>query len=306
MDRAKALAGLSALLLAGCPGPRPLSVGSKNFTEQRILGEIAAQQLERRLGTRVERKLDLGGTLLAHEALVTGRIDLYPEYTGTALTAILKLPPSNDPEAVFEAVAAAYRSRWKVVWLPPLGFDDTFALVIRGSDARATGIETLSQAANRREGWTLGVGYEFLGRPDGFARLMATYDLPLKEPPKTMDLGLLYEALSQGQVDMVAANSTDGLLSALDVRGLADDRHCFPPYEAAFVVRAESLSREPRARTALEELSGKLTNAVMQRLNFLVDGEHRRVADVARDFLEGTPESGAPTPPGSAIGSVSK
>ncbi len=288
MDRAKALAGLSAVLLAACPGPRSIVVGSKNFTEQRILGEIAAQQLERRLGTRVTRRLDLGGTLLAHEALVSGRIDLYPEYTGTALTAILKSPPAYDPKAVFDAVAAAYRSRWRLVWLPPLGFDDTFALVIRGSDARASGIESLSQAARRKEGWRLGVGYEFLQRPDGLARLEATYDLPLQGSPRTMDLGLLYQALRQGEVDMVAGNSTDGLLSALDAKVLADDRRCFPPYEAAFVVREDCLAREPRAGPALEELSGKLTNGVMQRLNFLVDGEHRRITDVAREFLDGT------------------
>ena len=297
MDRAKALAGLTAALLAGCPGPRPLVVGSKNFTEQRLLGEIAAQQLERRLGTRVTRRLDLGGTLLAHEAVAAGRIDLYPEYTGTALTAILKLPPSYDPKGVFEAVAAAYRSRWKLVWLPPLGFDDTFALVIRGAEARASGIGTLSQAAARPEGWRLGVGYEFLQRPDGLARLRATYDLPLKGSPRTMDLGLLYQALQQGEVDMVAANSTDGLLSVRDLRVLADDRRCFPPYEAAFVVREECLSREPRAGPALTELSGKLTSGVMQRLNYLVDGEHRRIADVAREFLEqtlGAAPAGAP------------
>jgi osmoprotectant transport system substrate-binding protein len=287
MDRAKALAGLTAAFLAGCPGPRPLVVGSKNFTEQRILGEIAAQQLERRLGARVTRKLDLGGTLLAHQALVAGQIDLYPEYTGTALTAVLKLPPSSDPKAVFETVAAAYRTRWKLLWLRPLGFNDTFALVIRGADARSMGIETLSQAATGRKGWRLGVGYEFLRRPDGLAGLEAAYGLPLEGAPRTMDLGLLYEALQQGEVDMVAGNSTDGLLAARDVRVLADDRRYFPPYEAAFVVREECLAREPRARAALEELSGTLTDAVVQKLNFLVDGEHRRVADVAREFLEG-------------------
>ncbi len=298
MDRAKALAGLSAALLAACAGPRPIAVGSKNFTEQRILGEIAAQQLERRLGTRVQRRLDLGGTLLAHEALVTSRIDLYPEYSGTALTAILKLPPAYDAKKVFDTVTAAYRSRWKLVWLPPLGFDDTFAMVIRGEEARTLRITTLSEAAERKEGWRLGVGYEFLERPDGLARLRATYDLPLRGEPRTMDLGLLYRALTEGTVDMVAANSTDGLLSTLDVKALADDRRCFPPYQAAFVVREACLARVPAAGPALDELSGKLTNEIMQKLNALVDGEHRRVADVARGFLEGTLP--ARTPAGAA------
>ncbi len=290
MGRAKALAGLTALFLAGCPGrgARPVVVGSKNFTEQRILGEIAAQQLERRLGVPVTRRLDLGGTLLAHEALVSGQIDVYPEYTGTALTAVLKLPLAKDPKTVFDTVSAAYRSRWNLVWLPPLGFDDTFALVIRGADARAEGLKTLSEAARRKEGWKLGVGYEFLQRPDGLAGLVTTYGLPLKGAPRTMDLGLLYQALRQGEVDMVAGNSTDGLLSALDVTVLEDDRHYFPPYQAAFVVREDTLARGPRVRDALAELSGKLSNGAMQKLNDLVDGKHQRVADVARAFLDGT------------------
>jgi osmoprotectant transport system substrate-binding protein len=290
MGRAAALACLTALALAGCEKTRALVVGSKNFTEQVILGEIAAQQLERRLGTPVVRKLDLGGTLLAHEALVAGDIDLYPEYTGTAWSAILKLPPPPAPGGVFPRVAAEYRSRWKLAWLPPLGFDDTFALVIRGEDARVSGITTLSDAARRAQGWRLGVGYEFLDRPDGLAGLQKTYALPLAESPKTMDLGLLYRALESKDVDLVAANATDGLLSVLDVVALEDDRHSFPPYEAAFVVREGALGREPRARAALEELSGTLTAAGMRRLNQRVAGEHRRPAEVARDFLESLPK----------------
>lgn len=282
-----ALAATCAAGLTGCARGRALVVGSKNFTEQEILGEIAAQQLERRLGARVSRKLDIGGTLLAHEALVAGEIDLYPEYTGTALTAILKLPAATDPNAVFHTVANEYRARWKLVWLPPLGFNDTFAMVIRGEDARSTGIGTLSQAAQRKRGWVLGVGYEFLRRPDGFAGLQKTYALPLEGTPRTMDLGLLYTALEGGQVDLVAANSTDGLLAERDFKVLEDDRKYFPPYEAAFVVREGLFSREPNARAALEELSGKLTTAAMQRLNGQVVGKHRRPAEVAAEFLDG-------------------
>jgi osmoprotectant transport system substrate-binding protein len=282
-----ALAATCAAGLTGCARGRTLVVGSKNFTEQEILGEIAAQQLERRLGTRVTRTLDIGGTLLAHEALVAGEIDLYPEYTGTALTAILKLPAATDPKAVFDTVVKEYRSRWKLVWLSPLGFDDTFAMVIRGVDARTSGIATLSQAAQRRKGWVLGVGYEFLHRPDGFAGLQKTYALPLEGTPRTMDLGLLYAALEQGQVDLVAANSTDGLLAERDFKVLEDDRKYFPPYEAAFVVNEGLFSKEPKARAALEELSGKLTTATMQKLNGQVVGLHRRPADVAAEFLDG-------------------
>lgn len=296
MDRAAALvrltasAGLAALVLSGCARPRTLVVGSKNFTEQVILGEIAAQQLERRLGAGVTRKLDLGGTLLAHEALVSGDIDLYPEYTGTASSAILKLAPPPGRSEVLGRVASEYRSRWNLAWLKPLGFDDTFAMVVRGADARALGVATLSEAARRTQGWRLGVGYEFLDRPDGLAGLQKTYALRLAGSPKTMDLGLLYKALEAKDVDMVAANATDGLLSVLDVVVLEDDRRHFPPYEAAFVVREEALSREPRLRAALEELSGTLTAATMRRLNQRVAGEHRRPAEVARDFLEGLPK----------------
>src|ERR1019366_7567145 len=219
-------AGALALLSAvGGSGARPLSVGSKNFTEQIVLGEIVAQQLERRLGGKVDRKLDLGGTLLAQQALRNGDIDLYPEYTGTALTAVLKLSPSSDPAAVLGRVRAEYRKRWHLEWLDPLGFDNTFAMVVRGPDARAQGIETLTDAARRKQGWTLGVGYEFLQRPDGLHGLLQTYHLQLAGSPKSMDLGLLYSALEQKQVDMAAANATDGMLSVLDVKALRDDRH---------------------------------------------------------------------------------
>ncbi len=306
MDRAATRASLTAGLavalaatfanacLTGCGRSRTVVVGSKNFTEQEILGEIAAQQLERRLGTRVTRTLDIGGTLLAHAALVAGEIDLYPEYTGTALTAILKLPAAADPKTVFDTVAGEYRSRWKLAWLPPLGFNDTFALVIRGADARSSGIATLSQAARRKKGWVLGVGYEFLQRPDGLAGLQKTYALPLEGTPKTMDLGLLYAALEGGQVDLVAGNSTDGILAERDFKVLDDDRNFFPPYEAAFVLREDLFARVPGARAALEELCGGITTQVMQKLNNLVVGKHRRPADVAAEFLDGVRHSAAP------------
>jgi osmoprotectant transport system substrate-binding protein len=278
---------LALLSLAGCARTRPLTVGSKNFTEQILLGEIVAQHLERRLGQKVDRKLDLGGTLLAQEALRSGQIDLFPEYTGTALTAVLKLAPLSDPGAVRERVRAEYRRRWNLEWLDPLGFNNTFAVVVRGPDARAAGLETLSDAARRKQPWRLGAGYEFGQRPDGLPGLLATYQLPLDGTPRSMDLGLLYQALEQKQVDMVAANATDGMLSVLDVRVLRDDRHYFPPYEAALVVREQSLRAHPGLRAALEELSGRFSDGVMRKLNYEVDGRHRRVADVAREWLAG-------------------
>ena len=299
MDRAKVLAWVTrAVVVAaavtvvavawfvGCSGERPITVGSKNFTEQVILGEIVAQHLEQRLGQKVVRKLYLGGTLLAHQALINGDIDLYPEYSGTALTAILKLPPSSDPPAVFSTVKAEYLARFHLQWLDPLGFNNTFAMVIRGEDARRNRIETLSEAAHHAPGWRLGVGYEFQQRPDGLEGLLNAYGLPLNGSVKIMDLGLLYKALDQKQVDMIAANATDGQLSVWDVTVLRDDKRYFPPYQAALVVRAETLKAHPFLGQMLNELAGKFSDETMRRLNYQVDGEHRPVREVAQSFLK--------------------
>jgi glycine betaine/choline ABC-type transport system substrate-binding protein len=276
------LAG-ALLILAGC-GPKPVViVGSKNFTEQALLGEIVAQHVERRLHVPVGRKFGLGGTLVAQSALESGAIDVYPEYTGTALTAVLKHNPARDRAAVLAQVRREYQERWQLRWLEPLGFENTFAMVIRGQDAR-TGISTLSQAAAGRA-WRLGVGYEFKQRADGLAGLLAAYNLRSQGEAATMDLGLLYAALKSNRVDMIAANSTDGLAGVLDVKVLADDRHYFPPYECALVVREASLARIGGLQNVLEELSGKLSDTVMRRLNFAVDGEHRPPAQVAEGFL---------------------
>ena len=288
MAGTKTLAGVIALAIAcGCAkGPRPIVVGSKNFTEQLILGEILAQQLERKLGQKVERKLNLGGTLLAHQALVSGEIDVYPEYTGTALTAVLKLPPSADPRAVLDEVRSAYEKRWRIDWLAPFGFNNSFAMVVRGEDARRGGLRTISDASKSKRDWRMGAGYEFVERPDGFHGLVKAYGLGIKGQIETMDLGLLYQALEQRKVDMIAASATDGMLSVLDVAVLQDDRRYFPPYEAAPVVRAEALAAHPGMRQALEDLAGRLTDRDMQKLNYELDGKHRALADVAREFLE--------------------
>ncbi|MEO8657728.1 MAG: glycine betaine ABC transporter substrate-binding protein [Bryobacteraceae bacterium] len=282
MDRTKTLASLIALLFcASCGGPKKIVVGSKNFTESVLLGEIVAQHIERRLHVTVDRKLNLGGTLLAHQALISGGIDLYPEYTGTALTAVLKRQPVSDAAKVLEQVRAGY-AMYGLVWLPPLGFNNTFAMVVRSADAS---YGTMSKAAQSRT-WRLGVGYEFLQRPDGLPGLVKAYSLKGEGAPVSMDLGLLYSALQSNKVDMVAASSTDGMLSVLDVKTLQDDRHYFPPYECAVVARNESLGRHPQLGEALKELSGKLNDQTMQKLNYAVDGKHRQVKDVAAEFLQ--------------------
>lgn len=279
------IVGLWASVIVGCSKERPITVGSKNFTEQVILGEIVAQHLEHRLGRHVDRKLDLGGTMLAHQALVHGEIDVYPEYTGTALTTILKLPPAHDPATASALVKAQYQAQFGVEWMEPLGFDNTFAMVIRGDDARKSKVTSLSEAAQYSPGWNLGVGYEFQQRPDGLSGLLKTYNLHVNGSPKTMDLGLLYKALEQRQVSMVAGNATDGQLSVLDVVVLQDDRHYFPPYECALAVRSEILKDNPPLRQALTELTGRFTDLTMRKLNYQVDGAHRPVREVAEQFL---------------------
>lgn len=284
--QAKALAGLLALACCvSCAKHDAIVVGSKNFTEQVVLGEIIAQHLEHRLHRTIERRLNLGGTLLAHQALTSGQIDLYPEYTGTALAAILKEPARGDAAGVLERVRAEYRSRFQIEWLAPLGIDNGFAMVVRGPDAREHRLATLSDAAAAQT-WTLGAGYEFEQRADGLAALKNTYQFRFDSGPKSMDLGLLYRALEQKQVDMIAANATDGVLSKLDLTVLADDRHAFPPYEVSIAVREDRLRAVAGLEAALGELSGKFTNRRMQELNYQVDGVHRPVAEVAAGFLK--------------------
>lgn len=294
MDREKTYLRLSAAALAvalcasavtGCDRQHRVVVGSKNFTEQVVLGEIIAQHVEHRLRVTVDRRLNLGGTLLAHQALVNGDLDLYPEYTGTAMSSILKLPAASEPVAVLQTLRTEYERRFRLQWLDPLGFNNTFAMVIRGEDSRQAKTYSLSDATKYGPGWKLGVGYEFQQRPDGLPGLLKTYPLPLKDSIQTMDLGLLYKALEQKQVDMVAGNATDGQLSVLDIQVLEDDKHYFPPYQAAIVVRSATLASRPELASVLKELSGKFSDAQMRTLNYQVDGQHRSIAEVAQDFL---------------------
>ena len=285
MDRKTIVTVLVLTVLpAACSTKPSIVVGSKNFTEQIILGEILAQQIERRLDVSVDRRLNLGGTMLAHQALLAGEIDLYPEYTGTALMAVLDLPPEHDATAVFEKVKSRYEPLG-LEWLPPFGFNNSFVMVVAGAIAREKGIGKLSDPAVSATEWTLGASYEFEGRPDGLPALNRVYKLRWSGAPKTMDLGLLYRALEQGQVNMVAANSTDGMLSKLDVEVLADDRGAFPPYEAAVVVRRATLAEYGALTGALLELSGAFDAETMRRLNYQVDGEHRAIEEVAAEFL---------------------
>jgi osmoprotectant transport system substrate-binding protein len=274
------------ILLSGCAPPHPDHpvIGAKNFTEQVVLGELLAQEIEAKSNLKVERRFYLAGSYICHQALVSGRIDAYVEYTGTALTAILKQPLDRDPQAVLGTVRRLYASRYGITIAAPLGFENTFAMVIRGDDARRLHLTTLSQAAQYAPQWRLGVGYEFEQRPDGLPGLSNAYSLKFAAPPRTMDLGLLYRALDSHQVDMIAGNSTDGPIQALGLTALEDDRHYFPPYQAAPLVRQDALKRWPQIQTALDALAGKVTAEDMRAMNEAIDGQHRDPADVVREF----------------------
>ncbi len=277
---------LFLLPIAGCERHADrIVVGSKNFTEQLILGELFAQIIEARTHLPVERRFYLAGTFICQQAILAGRIDVYPEYTGTALTAVLKERPSGDKEEVYRRVKQGYRSKFGLRVGPPLGFDDSFAMVIRGEDARRLHLETLSQAAAFTPRWRAGFGYEFMERPDGYKGLVASYGLRFAEAPRIMDLGLITRALKDHQVDIIAGNNTDGLIPALDFFVLQDDHHYFPPYEAVAIMRGEMLRQHPEVGAALDALAGAISDEDMRRLNYAVDGEHRDPTAVVKEFL---------------------
>jgi osmoprotectant transport system substrate-binding protein len=275
-----------ALTACGPPREQRIIVGSKNFTEQLILGEIIAQHLESRTRLHVQRRFYLAGTYICQQAILGGRIDIYPEYTGTALTAILKRQPTSNPQEVYSRVREEYARRFQLDVSKPLGFDDTFAIVIRGEDARRLHLKTISEAAAHTPNWRPGFGYEFMERPDGYKGLVATYGLRFADKPRIMDLGLLTRALRDKQVDLGAGNTTDGLIPALDLFVLEDDKHYFPPYEAVPVVRQETLHLHPEVGRALEELAGKISDEDMRQLNYAVDGQHRDAKEVVHEFLQ--------------------
>jgi osmoprotectant transport system substrate-binding protein len=288
MNRRRFLAGSAGLLLATACSRREsrVSIGTKNFTEQLVLGELLAQMMEARVPLPVERRFYLAGSYICHQAILGGRIDTYVEYTGTALAAILKEPVRSYPSEVFEIVRREYKRRFRLVVLPSLGFNNSFALAMRGEDAREKGITKLSQLAAYAPTMRIGVGYEFLEREDGFQGLARTYGLRFAAPPTVMDLGLIYRALQAKQVDIVVGSNTDGLIAALGLVVLDDDRLYFPPYDAVPIVRPEALRDVPGMQAVFDALAGKITTDDMRRMNHAVDGEKRDFVDVVRSFRE--------------------
>ena len=258
-------------------------IGAKDFTEQIILGELLAQTIEAKTGLQVERRFDLGGNL-AHQAMIGGEIDVYVEYTGTALLAILKKPPIKDAAEAYRQVKSSYAKEFSSEWTEPLGFDNTFAILVRADDARRDKLKTISDAARLSSQWRAGFGQDFMSRPDGYAGFINTYGLNFKEV-REMDLSLTYRALAEGQVDLIAGNSTDGLISRYGLVQLEDDLRYFPPYDAVPVVRQKALENHPEVREALKQLGGILSVEEMRDLNYAVDGEQRQAKDVVREFL---------------------
>jgi osmoprotectant transport system substrate-binding protein len=281
-----ALLLLASVVFSACKtqSKPQLVVSSKFFTEQVVLAELLAQHIEARTAIAVVRKPNLGGTLLVHKAMLSGEADLYVEYTGTALTAVLGENPTGDSAAVYQRVKLEYATRFGFEVTEPLGFENTFAMVVRGDDARSLHLAKISDIAPLAPRWRAGVGYEFLERPDGYRGWTERYGLKFAKEPGVLDLGLLYRALAEKKVDIVAGNSTDGLIDALGLVPLQDDRHYFPPYDAVPVVRRAALEKFPQLRAALAELAGKISAEEMRRLNREVDADQRDVAAVVREF----------------------
>lgn len=276
-------------LLSSChSSTKPkITIGSKFFTEQVILAELLAQHIEARTGISVERKTNLGGTLLVQKAMQSGGLDLYVEYTGTALTAVLNESPGSDSStAIYNRVKQAYAQRFQMEVTEPLGFENTFAMVIRGTDAQQSNLRKISDIRPFAPKWRVGVGYEFQERPDGFKGWSERYNLRFASEPSAMDLGLIYRALVDKKVDIVAGNSTDGLIESLHLVALEDDLHYFPPYDAVPIVRQSTLQKFPQLRAALSDLTGKITAADMRHLNYQVDADQRDVAAVVRAFRQ--------------------
>ena len=287
MKRLVCLATLIAATTASSchqPVQPQLVVTSKFFTEQVVLAELLAQHIEARTGIPVKRKSNLGGTLLVHKALLSGDVDLYVEYTGTALTGVLDETPHGDSSAIYQRVKGEYARRFALEVTEPLGFANSFAMVVRGEDARNDQLADMSDIAPFAPRWRAGVGYEFLERSDGYRGWTERYGLKFAKEPSVLDLGLLYRALAEKKVDIVAGNSTDGLIDALGLVPLQDDRHFFPPYDAVPVVRRAALEKVPQLRAALAELAGKISAEDMRRLNRQVDADQRDVATLVREF----------------------
>ncbi|HKX83085.1 MAG TPA: ABC transporter permease/substrate-binding protein, partial [Pyrinomonadaceae bacterium] len=261
--------------------PGVIKVGSKDFTESVILAEILAQMLEKK-GITVERRFELGGNI-PHDSLLSGELDVYPEYTGTAYTAILKHAPKTDPDAVYKETRAEYGEKFNLSLSPPLGFANDFAILVRGDVARKNGLKTISDAVPLAKDWQAGFGQDFMSRADGYPGFVKAYGFKFAKQPREMDLSLTYRALYAGELDIIAGNSTDGLISFLDLYQLEDDKRYFPPYQAVFIARTVAM---PVLDGVFQDLDNAISTDEMRKLNYEVDGNKRTPKDVAAEWLK--------------------
>jgi osmoprotectant transport system substrate-binding protein len=277
----------SLFAAAGCTSSseKRIVICSKDFTEQVILAEMLARHIEAKTDIKVERELNLGGSL-CHQSLTAGKIDLYVEYTGTAFSNILKQKPISDPKKVFNYIKKEYPKQFKAEWMEPLGFNNSFAIIVRGEDAKQLNLQSLSQLGKVAPKLRAGFGPEFKDREDGFPGLAKTYGIKFGEEPKELLLGLLYQALQQKEVDVIAGNTTDGLIQSLGLVVLKDDKNYFPPYEAVPIVRSQILEKYPELRSVIGELGGKISEEDMRQLNYQVDKKQQEAGQVAQEFLQ--------------------
>jgi osmoprotectant transport system permease protein len=283
--------GIITLIIAGLiafnyqQAPAKIIIGSKNFTEQVILGELLAQHIENHTKLKVDRRFNLGGTFIAHEAVKAGKIAGYVEYTGTSFTTILKEKPISDAESVYQKVKAYYDQKLKLAVMKPLGFENTFAMIIRGEDAEKWQIKSLSEIGKYSSQMKAGFGYEFLERADGYPGLSKTYNLKFANINQ-MELGLMYQALKEKQVDFIAANSTDGLIPVLNLVILEDDKKYFPPYQAIPIFNQEILQKYPELTNTINQLGGKVSTTAIQKMNYQVDNQSQPVEKVVSEWLK--------------------
>lgn len=287
--RLKTIAAILAIALAmvsfaGC-GTDKIVIGSKDFGENIVLGEMFAQLIEKNTDLKVTRKLNMGGTFVCFEAIKKGDIDIYPEYTGTGLTAQLKMDVVGDPDEAYRVVSEEFDKQYEITWLKPLGFNNTYTLAVTNEVYEQYGIETYSDLAKISDNLVFGAEHEFFDRQDGYDGLVAFYDMTFKGEPKKMNTALKYQAIGNGDMDVTDAFATDGPIKQYKLKVLEDDKGFFPPYYAAPIVRNETLEKHPELSELLDRLGGLLDDAAMTELNYLIDVEGKDVEVVARDFL---------------------
>lgn len=279
------LAASILFALAGCSGKKTITVGSKDFSENIVLGEIFAQLVEAQTDIKVERKLNMGGTFVCFEAIKNGDIDIYPEYTGTGLTAQLKMDVVSDPDEAYRVVSEEFDKQFGIKWLEPLGFNNTYTLAVTDDVYQEYGVETYSDLAAVSENLIFGAEHEFFDRQDGFDGLVDTYGFTFKGEPKKMNVSLKYQAIGNGDMDVTDAFSTDGPIMQYHLKVLVDDKGFFPPYYAAPIIRNDTLEKYPELEGVLNKLAGIIDDAAMTELNYKVDVEAQDVEAVATEFL---------------------